>query len=95
MFNSKGLRPDFDRDVRQVAASFDTFLSQYYKNKGASEYNVNYYNSVRLAKMEFKECAGRVYFDEKECLRAWEEYKNSKLLFDGAKKEISELVEIK
>lgn len=42
MFNSKGLKANFDKDVRDVAKSFQTYLNYYYKSRGASRELINY-----------------------------------------------------
>lgn len=62
MYHSKALTPTFDKEVRDVAKSFEAYLDHYYKVKGANDQDINYFNSLQLARMEFDKCARDVYF---------------------------------
>ena len=63
MYHSKALKPNFDKDVRDVAKSFQAYLDHYYKLKNSNDQNVNYYNSLQLAKMDYQKCVTNLKFN--------------------------------
>lgn len=64
MYHSKAMKPNFDKDVRDVAKSFEAYLDHYYKLKNSNDENINYFNSFQLAKMDYQNCVANLKFDE-------------------------------
>jgi len=53
MHLSKTNRPNFDKDVGQIAKTFEVYLDHFYKLKGHNDQDMQYYNSLHLAKRDF------------------------------------------
>ena len=50
MYHSRALAPDFDKQVREVALAFETYIDNFYRLKVRTDQDIQYYNSLQVAK---------------------------------------------
>ena len=53
MYHSIALSPDFEKEVQQLAIAFEDYINNYYQFKVRSERDLQFYNSLQLAKRDF------------------------------------------
>ena len=75
MHDSIALRPNFEKRVQEVALSFHSFLDEYYGLKIQSEQDLQYYNSLKVAKVNFEQCVEDLTLDSESCHQAWDQYR--------------------
>lgn len=75
MHDSIALSPNFEKKVQEVALSFDSFLDEYYRLKIQNEQDLQYYNSLKLAKMDYEKCLEDLTLDSDACHKAWDQYR--------------------
>lgn len=75
MYKSVALQEDFERRVREVARTFESYLDEYYQIKIKSEHDLHFYNSLKVAKRKYERCVQDLPLDAEDCARAWEEYR--------------------
>ena len=92
MYHSVALAPDFEEEVHQLAIAFDEYINNYYQYKVRSERDLQYYNSLQLAKRDFETCSKNQVLDSEACLNDWNTYQGSIESFASLKKELGNLI---